>query len=141
MTAPPLVVTSVEATPTPAGTLLRLDGEFPQADLVQQPLEIQVLVYEKDGERFLRYELPRGGFSGAEPALADGLDASEVEALLAASVAEPRLRLLLLAPGRIELLLPAGFAPGEAEAQLFLVYRGEPLLSNSISVAIPGSQP
>ncbi len=142
ITAPPLALSAAHATPTPVGTLLRVEGTFPQPDLVQQPLEIQLLVRNTaSGGRFLRYELPVGGFGGIEPLLADGLQGTEIGALLSASSAEPDLRLLLLAPDRIELLLPSDFPSGPAVAQLFLIYRGEPLLSNPVSLEIPGLAP
>ena len=51
------------------------------------------------------------------------------------------MRLLALMPGRIELLLPTDFPAGDAEAQLFLVYRGEVLLSNPLPLLIPESTP
>jgi hypothetical protein len=47
------------------------------------------------------------------------------------------MRLIAFEPGRIELLLPASFPAGAAEAQLLLIYRGEPILSNPLPFTIP----
>lgn len=140
-TAPDLVLNAVEATPSPIGALIRLEVDLPQPDLVQVPLAIQVLVRERTtGSSYVRYELGGGGFSGDDAALVDGLGLDEIDALLANSLPQPSLRLLALQPGRIELLLPSEFPAGPAEAQLFLIYRGAPLLSNAIQFTIEGAE-
>jgi hypothetical protein len=141
ITAPALELIRVQAARTGAGVLVRLDGTFPEGDLVQQSLEIQILLREtRTGDYFVRIDLPTGGYEGESDALRDGLDAGDVAAVIAASVPSAAARLLVLAPGRIEVLLPSSFPAGAAEAQLFLIYRGEPLLSNPVGFEI-GAQP
>jgi hypothetical protein len=141
ITAPPLEIVQVETVRAPSGVLVRIAGAFPQGDLVQSPLEIHVLVREREGtNRFVRYELPVGAFEGASNALEDGFDAGDIDAVIAASQRSRRPRVLLLAPGSLELLVPSDFA-GPAEAQLFMIYRGDPLLSNPVGFDLPEAQP
>lgn len=133
ITAPALVLYSADATAGEGGTLIRLRGQVPEADLVQQAIEIHVLVRElRTGTRFVAFSLPFGGFEGVDPTLADGVDADGVFSLLAAMHPSPTARILELAPDRIELEVPADFPSGRAEALLFLVYEGEPILSNPV---------
>lgn len=137
ITAPALEVIAVQATRAPSGVFVRVDGSFPQGDLVQQRLEIQVLFWTPETGAFTRFDLPVGAFEGNTPLLQDDFAAGEIDALVAASSRTRRPRMLLLAPGRIEVLLPASFAAGEARVQLYLIYRGEPILSNPVQFEIP----
>lgn len=142
ITAPALELVRAQAVRAPSGIWLRLDGTFPLGDLVQQPLEMEILIRQRNGgPDFVRFVLPSGGFAGATPVLADGFTAEDVDAVAAASLASPTARLLELASGRIEVRLPGSFPPGEAEAHLYLVYRGEPLLSNPFPFVIPDATP
>jgi hypothetical protein len=142
ITAPALELIRIQAARGASGVWLRIDGSFPLGDLVQQPRELQVLVREsQESARFVRFYLPRRGYAGESAALLDGFDAEDIAAVAAASQPEPGARLLEIASGRIELLLPATFPSGEAEAHLYLVYRGEPLLSNPLEFTIEGAQP
>ena len=141
ITAPALEVIEVRATRAPSGVFVRVDGSFPQGDLVQQRLEIQVLFWTPASGAFTRFDLPVGAFEGSTPALQDDFIAAEIDAIVAASSRSRRPRMLLLAPGRIEVLLPAAFAAGEARVQLYLIYRGEPILSNPVQFQIPAVAP
>lgn len=141
ITAPALELVRVQVVRAASGVWIRLDGSFPLGDLVQQPLEMQVVVREEIGTRFVRWDLPRGAFEGTSAALADGFAAEDIEAVEAASQPTRNARLLELASGRIELLLPSSFPAGPSQVHLYLVYRGEPLLSNPLQFEIPGAQP
>jgi hypothetical protein len=142
ITAPALELVRAQAVRASSGIWLRLDGTFPLGDLVQQPLELEVLIREAGASgRFVRFVLPVGGFEGSSPALADGFGAADVDAVAAASQPSQAARLLELASGRIEVRLPSAFPSGPAEAHLYLVYRGEPLLSNPLPFEIAGGTP
>lgn len=142
ITAPALELIRIQAVRATSGVWLRIDGSFPLGDLVQQPLELQVLVRESQASaRFVRFDLPRRAYAGESAALADGFQPEDIGPLEAASQREPAARLLEVASGRIELLLPPSFPGGTAEAHLYLVYRGEPLLSNAFSFDVPGALP
>lgn len=141
ITAPALEVVEVQARRVASGVLVRIDGSFPEGDLIQQRLEIQVLLWTPATGAFARFDLPVGAFEGTTAVLTNDFLAEEIETLVAASSPSPRPRLLLLAPGRLELLLPASFAAGEARVQLYLVYRGEPILSNPVQFEIGETQP
>jgi hypothetical protein len=141
ITAPLLEIAEVATQRAPSGLLLRIAGAFPQGDFVQSPLEIHVLVREREGaNRFVRYELAVGAFEGSASALEDGFGAEDIDAVLAASQRSVRPRVLLLAPGSLELLVPGDYE-GPAEAQLFMIYRGDPLLSNPVGFDFPEQQP
>ena len=143
ITAPALELVQVQTARAPSGVWARFDGSFPTEDLIQSPLEIQILVRNlASGAQFVRFELAVGEFEGSSDTLLDGFGLEDIDAVLAASqpsAAAPRL--LGLASNRIEVLLPPSFPAGLAEAQLFLLYRGERLLSNPISFVVPEAQP
>lgn len=142
ITAPALELVQVQTARAPSGVWARFDGSFPTEDLIQSPLEIQILVRNlASGAQFVRFELAVGEFEGSSDTLLDGFDLEDIDAVLAASQPSAAARLLGLASNRIEVLLPPSFPAGEAEAQLFLLYRGERLLSNPMSFVVPEAQP
>ncbi len=142
ITAPALDLVRVQADRAPSGVWARFDGSFPTEDLVQSPLEIQILIRNlASADRFVRFELSVGAFEGSSEALLDGFEIGDIDAVIAASRPISSARLLALATNRIEVLLPPEFPSGPAEAQLFLLYRGERLLSNPMSFVVPGVQP
>ena len=142
ITAPALELVQVQTARAPSGVWARFDGSFPTEDLIQSPLEIQILVRNlASGAQFVRFELAVGEFEGSSDTLLDGFGLEDIDAVLAASQPSAAARLLGLAPNRIEVLLPPSFPGGAAEAQLFLLYRGERLLSNPLSFTVPEEQP
>ena len=142
ITAPALSLDHAEATRGESGVLLRLEGSFPQADLVQESRPLQVLVRETTvGAGFVRFDLPGVAYEGAEPALVDGLTPEGVAAILEQTTPSSGARLLLLDRGRVDLLLPAGFPSGPAEAHIFMIYRGDTLLSNPLRFDVEQAQP
>lgn len=136
-TDPVLEIQDVQAVTSDAGSTLQIDANFPAADLVQQAVPVQVLVRDLagDGTRYARFPLGGPAVEGDALALADGLDAADVAGLLASGTPLAGARVLQMSPGRIEVWLPADFALGLAEVQLFVVYEGDPLLSNPFGVA------
>ena len=135
-TAPALGLTAATLVTGSGGILLVLDADFPQADAVQQEIEIQIFLREAmPSARFLRAPLTGGALRAEVEALASsGLDAQTVDAVLSATGTPVAVEVAHLGPRRIELLLPPGFPEGAAQAQLFMIYRGEPLFSNPVAV-------
>jgi hypothetical protein len=137
-TAPALALSRADATRGQVGVLVRVEGVFPDADLLQQPYEMQLSVREvARGTRFVCFALSRGVFAGETDAIANGLDEDSVWDMMAAARPIDDGRILQLAPGRIEVLLPASFPSGPAEATLFVIYQGAPVFSNPVLFSIP----
>lgn len=114
------------------GDWVGIRGTFPARGVVEAPLAIQLLVRDLvTGTRFVRYELGGLAFEGDEPLLADGLDASEASAL--GGTPAPGASLLFLGPARVEVQLPAGFAAGAVELQMFFEDVDGVLLSNAVT--------
>lgn len=114
------------------GDWVGIRGTFPANGLVEAPLAIQLLVRDLvTGTRFVRYELGGLAFEGDEPSLADGLDSGEAPAL--GGTQAPGASLLFLGPARIEVQLPAGFASGAVELQMFFEDVDGVLLSNAVT--------
>lgn len=133
-TDPTLALTAATCVTGTALRVLRVDGSFHAQDLVQIAYPLQLLVHV--GASYVRFDLVSGTRTGLAPALADGLSADEAVALLGAGSPAPDGRILFLGAGRLEVALPESFPSGAAEAQLFVVDEGEPVLSNALSVAI-----
>ncbi len=142
-TQPALALSAVSAAATATATWVRIEGYFPGEDVVQLPLSVHVLVRETTaGTGYVRYDLASGlAFTATERALADGLDAGDVADLLTAGELEPDARVLHLAPGSVELLLPPDVPSGPAEVQLFWLDGGTPVLSNPLAFDVPGDAP
>jgi hypothetical protein len=133
ITAPGLALYTADALAGAGGTLVRLRGAVPDAELVQQAIEIHVLVREmRTGSRFVAFSLPFGAFEGVDPNLADGVDADAVFSVLEVMQPSSQARILEVSSSRVEVQLPRSFPPGLAEAVLFLIYEGEPILSNPV---------
>jgi len=140
-TAPALALSRADATRGQVGVLVRVEGVFPDADLLQQPYQMQLFVREgARGTRFLCFALPRGVLAGETAAIANGLDEDSVWDMMAAARPIDEGGLLQLAPGRIEILLPASFPSGPAEATLFVIYQGAPVFSNPLPFSIPDAE-
>ncbi len=135
---PTLALSDVVAEVGSTARSVRLSGEFPADDLVQLRYPVQILIRETGvGAHYVRYDLSAGAVTGVAPELADGLDATEALALLAMGTPSPDARVSFLAEGRIEVLLPASFPSGAAEAQLYVIEEGQTILSNSIPFDLP----
>ena len=141
-TDPVLFLQQVDAVAGKQTRVVRLVGTFPAEDMVQFAFDMQILVRDTaSGTGFVRFDLDAGSFVGSAIELADGLDPAEVAAIAAAGTSAPDGRVLLLTRDRIELELPLVFSAGTAEAVLFTIHEGVPILSNAVSFVIPGLAP
>ncbi len=119
---------------------VRLEGEFPADDLVQLAYPLQVLIRDTGRSPvYVRFDLAAGALNGVAPELADGLDANEAVALLAQGRPIEDAEVLFVGPGRIDILLPAGFPIGPAEVQLFVLEGDSLILSNPFPFVVCGS--
>ncbi len=135
-TDPELALHSAVAQTGTTVRVVRLMGYFPADDLVQIPYPLQVVVHEAGGGQYVRYDLSGAAVSGMAPALADGLDAADALALLGEGAPSPDATVLFLGNSRIEVRLPASFPTGGAVAQLFVLYKGEAILSNPLTFGV-----
>ncbi len=141
-TDPVLILTRVTADVGAASRIVRLEGVLPAEDLVQLPFPLHVLIRETQlGTGYVRYDLSNGAVSGSSATLLDGLDPSDVAALVLEGSPAPDARVVLLARERIEVLLPGAFPSGSAEAILFTIHEGETILSNPVSFEIEAAAP
>ena len=142
-TDPVLVITRAFGVAATGGTLVQLDALFPADDMLQQQVPVQVVVRDltSGGAHYARFVLGGPVVSGVEPALADGLDPGDVATLLASGTPLAGARVLYVAPGRVEFVLPTDFPIADAEVQIFLVYEGDPLLSNPAPLVMDGATP
>ena len=131
-TDPVLEVARALRSDAAAGQLVQIDATFPADDLVQRLVPLQILLRDASGggTRYVRVALGEGIFEGDAAALADGLDAGDVAPLLGEGTPLAGARVLSMGSGRIELWIPHAFPLANAELQLFIVYEGDPILSN-----------
>ena len=141
-TEPTLLLMRAASAAGTSARVIRLEGILPVEDLVQLAFPIHVLVREtRFGTTYVRYDLSSGAVAGSADALADGLDPEDVAGLVRGGAAAPGARVVLLGRDRIELRLPDSFPSGSAEAILFFLYRGTPILSNSIVFEVEAIAP
>lgn len=143
-TSPVLAVGSAKAFRGETGILLEVRGDFPYVDLVQHPYPLQVFVRERtSGTRYVLFSLPDGAGEGDTPVVIGGIDQNNVWEAMWAAQPTAAARLLLLAPDRLEVLLPPSFPDGPAEVQLFVIYQGQPVFSNAglFSISASGGGP
>jgi hypothetical protein len=117
--------------------LVEAVGSFNFDDLVQFAIPVAGLVVIQ-GTHFVRYDADGNVFSGNAAALADGLDPTEVAAMLAASgpSAAPA-RLAAIGRDRIAVVLPGDFTAGAATVAMFAVHDGESFASNGLALVLP----
>ena len=136
-TDPTLVLTKASTATGALHRVVRADGSFHAQDLAQLAYPLQILIRETTaGTGYLRFDLAGDAVTGSAPDLADGLQADEAEALLGSGTPAVDARVLFLGLGRLEVTLPAGFADGPAEIQLFVIHEGEAILSNTLPLAL-----
>jgi hypothetical protein len=113
-----------------------VQGSFNFEDVVQGVFPAGVVVFQ--GTSFARFDQTGSAVAGSAPLLADGLDAAEVPALLAAgSPATAPAALTQLRADRVTAVLPPGFSAGPASVVLYAVYQGQGFASNTVSVTLP----
>ncbi len=138
-TDPTLALSEVSAESGTSLRLVRLVGVFPSQDLVQLAYPLQVLVRETGtGTGYVRYDLASGAFVGQSADLVDGLDPGEAAALVGEGTAAPDAGVAFLGRDAVEVLLPASFPAGPAEAQVFALdaVGGPPILSNAVALTV-----
>jgi hypothetical protein len=137
-TSPTLALVAVDAFATEEPThLLTATGAFNFDDLVQVPFPAAGLLVVQ-GARFARYDVDGTVREGTTPIVADGVDPTELEGLLALGAsAAPPARLVRLAASEVTVVLPAGFEPGAASVALFALHEDESFVSNAIAVVLP----
>ncbi len=140
-TDPTLILTRVTADAGSSTRLVKLEGVLPAEDLVQLPFPLQILVRHRQGTEYVRYDVSSAVVSGTSSALLDGLDPGDVAALVLEGSPAPGARVVSLGRDRIEVLLPDAFPSGPAEAVLFTIHEGTPILSNAVSFRIEAIAP
>lgn len=137
-TDPTLALTSVKAFAASSGvTAVIAEGTFGFDDLVQSGFPTGVVIHQ--GSSFLRYGADGTVRQGTSSALADGLLAAEVPALLGTgSPAAATARVVEIRADRISVSVPPGaLASGAATVVIYNVINGEPFVSNSLNVVLP----
>jgi hypothetical protein len=90
------------------------------------------------GSLFVRFAVGGGVIEGTSAAVANGVTAGELEALLqqGAPAAWPA-RVARLLPDSVSVVLPPSFAAGPAVALLYARHESESFVSNAIPVVLP----
>jgi len=135
--APVLSATEATAMVSAAGVRsVRLVGSFNFDDLLQFSYPAGLLVTQ--GSHFVRYDVSGRIVEGDSELVADGVDATEIPALLAAGgdAAAPA-ALARIQADRITVVLPADVGAGVATAALYADYDGGSWVSNPVSVTLP----
>ena len=135
--APLLSLTDAEVVVTSSGVrVLTIDGSFNFDDLVQLSFPAGLVVIQ--GDRFARFDLTGSVRGGVTPLVADGLDASEVPALLdLGTPAGPPAALTQVRVDRIVVVLPGQLTAGPATAILYADFDGDSFVSNAVTVTLP----
>lgn len=133
-TDPVLAIVAARVVGSPTGQWIQIDAAYPSADMLQQPIPVQVLLRDLGGTSYARFALGDGAYTGSAASLGDGLDAADVPDLLASGAPMPGAEVLHAGATRIELWVP-DLDLDVGEVQLFLVYEGEAILSNPVAPA------
>lgn len=136
-TDPSLALTAATAVAAPGGAVtVRVDGTFSFDDVVQFSFPAGVIVFR--GSSYVVYDVDGSVASGTAAAVANGINAAEIPALLAgATAAAPPAALLRVRSDHLAVALPAGFGSGAASVILFAILEGEPFVSNTTGVTLP----
>lgn len=137
-TSPALAIESVEVDYTKEdGVFLRLDGVFPFEDMIDLAYPLQLFVRSK--ETFLCFSVRQGPMGGELKELKDaknGLTDEIVDLIGLFAQPDSEAQILSVSPRRMEVMLSPHFPSGDAEAQLFVLYRGAPIYSNAVQFKI-----
>ena len=134
--SPALHISAVDSQSGSKHRLIRLTGTFPYDDLIQQPYPLQVFVREAEGEKYVCFSVPWGTMMGKHEAFQDGLQVEDVPLIAANAKPDDGGRILHVGPRLIRVQLPKDFPAGPAEATLFVMYRDEPIFSNTVPFEI-----
>src|SRR5262249_1121409 len=105
-------------------------------DVVEGVFPAGMVVFQ--GTHFARFDQTGAVVAGTASSLADGLSDTEVPGLvgLGAPAGAPA-ALGQMRTDRVRVVLPAGFAPGNAWVALYAVYAGDGFVSNTLTVTLP----
>jgi hypothetical protein len=131
-----LLVTSDGFTAANGTRVVSLTGTFNFDDLLQFSFPAGVIVSQ--GSRFVRYDVGGAVAGGTSALVSDGVDGSEVPALVAVDTpASAPAALIRLEVARMDVVLPADFGPGPTRVALYAMLDGEALASNNLVVTLP----
>lgn len=134
-TTPDLILSAGTGTAGAVRTL-RVEAAYDYANAVQADYDIELIVFQ--GTTFARFPLSGTVRTGVSPALADGLQVSDLPALDAAGGPAPAgARLVGFDASSITVVLPATFQAGPATAALAATVDEGPLVSNPLVVVLP----
>lgn len=138
ITDPVLFLRDARASSGSTRSRVQLTGSFPESALVELAYPLQVLIHGTGpSDVYVRYDLSSGASQGSSSLLQGGLTPGEATLLVSEGTPAPDARVLFIAAGRIEVLLPVSFPIGDAEAFLFFVDAGGAVVSNPLSLVIP----
>lgn len=135
--APTLTLTGGDAfVASDGGRAVVATGRFNFDDRLQFGFPVGVLVVQ--GDRFARYDVAGEIVSASAGLVADGVDATDLPALLAiaGSAAAPA-ALVQIRPDRITVALPPEFVAGAATVLLYASKDSESFVSNVVSLELP----
>jgi hypothetical protein len=134
-TTPTLALSSATATFIDTGIrLARFEAAYDYSNAVQADYDLELIVFQ--GESFARYPLSGPVRVGTSTALADGLTASDLPALDAASTPAPaNVRLVEIGPTEITVRVPL-FSGGATAVLVATVDEGI-VLSNPLVFVLP----
>ncbi len=135
--APTLVLTGGDAFVASDGAhAVVAIGSFNFDDRLQFGFPVGVLVVQ--GARFARYDVAGAIVSATTDLVADGVDATEIPALLALTgTAAGPAALVQIRPDRITVALPPEFAAGAATVVLYASKDSESFVSNAVPLELP----
>ncbi|HIF63958.1 MAG: hypothetical protein ABGY28_13160 [bacterium] len=141
LTDPNLAIGRVTATPSGSGSVVDVVGNWEFDALMQ--VEFPLTLVASQGENFVRIPVDgQGADSGSLPALVDGLDPLEIEALEAAALPAAEASLLRVEPHRITVALPALIGDGLVSIEIYVVVPDHGgFVSNRVSVEVAGIDP
>jgi len=135
--SPLLTIAAADAFASSSGAVsVDVQGSFNFEDVVQGIFPAGMVVFQ--GTSFARFDQAGNVVSGSAALLSNGLDATEVPALLSlGSPASPPAALTRLRADRVTVVLPPGFSAGAASVVLYAVYEDQGFASNALSVTLP----
>jgi hypothetical protein len=136
-TDPTLALTSATAVAAPGGAVsVSVDGTFSFDDVVQFSFPAGVIVFR--GSDYAVFDIDGSVETGTSPAVANGISAAEIPALLAGGgAAAAPAALLRVQSNRIAVAMPGGFGAGSASVIVYAILEGEPFVSNTVGVTLP----
>ena len=136
-TGPVAVIGQVRAMPAGDRSMVEVTGMVGFDDVLQINYPLGLVVFQ--GTHFVHFVLGSEPRSGELAALADGLQISDLGALIAAGSPEPAAEVVKLEPNRVLLALPPSIVDGVVRTVLYLSLPGEDtILSNTVSTGLLG---